>query len=114
LFPDFPPLRAEHDKIEARAVAALACASLASVDAMMAYAESEAGNLINENLHVAVALVEALVDSKTGKLTGIEVDAVIETAVACETQRVETERRADWALVEKNAAEFSGRENGML
>jgi hypothetical protein len=113
LFPDFAPLRAEHDKIEARAVAALACASLASVDAMMAYAESEARNLINENLHVAVALVEALVDSKTGKLTGIEVDAVIEAAVARETQRIETARRADWALVEKNAAEFSARENGI-
>jgi hypothetical protein len=25
LFPDIPPLRAEHDKIEARVVAAIAC-----------------------------------------------------------------------------------------
>jgi hypothetical protein len=35
LFPDHPPLRAEHDKIEARAVAALACASPWSVDALI-------------------------------------------------------------------------------
>jgi hypothetical protein len=37
LFPDRPPLRAEHDKIKARAVAAIACASLRSVDGMLAY-----------------------------------------------------------------------------
>jgi hypothetical protein len=43
LFPDQPPLRAEHDKIEARAVAAIACASPRWVDAMLAYAEAEAG-----------------------------------------------------------------------
>jgi hypothetical protein len=82
LFPDQPPLRCEHDRIEARAVAALACASPKSVDAILHYAESEARNLIHENMHVAVALVEALVDSKTGKLTGAQVDAVIEIAVA--------------------------------
>jgi hypothetical protein len=37
VFPDQPPLRAEHDKIKARAVAAIACASLRSVDGMLAY-----------------------------------------------------------------------------
>jgi hypothetical protein len=112
LFPDQPPLRCEHDRIEARAVAALACASPGSVDAMLSWAESEAKNLILENLYVAVALVEALVDSQNGKLTGAEVDSVIEAAVARETQRIETERRARWRATEQNAAAFTaGLEN---
>jgi hypothetical protein len=112
LFPDLPPLRAEHDKIEARAVAAIACSSPRSVDAMLAWAECEAEHLIRENLGAVLALVEALVDSKTGKLTGIEVDAVIEGAVARETQRIETERRARWRTTEQNAANFvAGLEN---
>jgi hypothetical protein len=38
---DLPPLRAEHNEIEARAVAAIACASPRSVDAILAYAEAE-------------------------------------------------------------------------
>jgi hypothetical protein len=49
LFPDQSPLRAEHDKIEARAVAAIACASPRSVNAMLAYAEDHL--LFNEYYH---------------------------------------------------------------
>jgi hypothetical protein len=69
LFLDQPPLRCEHDRVEARAVAALACASPRSVDAMLSWAESEAKhlfleNLYVENLYVAVALIDALVDSR--------------------------------------------------
>jgi hypothetical protein len=107
LFPDIPPLRAEHDKIEARAVAAIACASPRSVDAMLAYAEAEAENLIRENLNVVLALVDALVASPKGKLTGEQVDAVIEGAIDREHHMtVEVCRRADWRLVEKNAVAF--------
>jgi hypothetical protein len=102
LFPDQPPLRAEHDRIEARAVAALACASPRSVDAMLAYAEAEAENLIRENLNVVVALVDALVAA--GKLTGAEVDAVIERAIAREHLNIEIERRARWRSLEVSAA----------
>ena len=81
LFPDLPPLRAERDKIEARADAAIACASPHSIDAMLAYAEAEAENLIRENLDVTLALVDALVASPKGRLTGEQVDAVIESAM---------------------------------
>jgi hypothetical protein len=70
LFPDLPPLRAERDQIEARTVAAIACASPRSVDAMLAYAEVEAENLIRENLNAVLALVDVLVASPNGKLTG--------------------------------------------
>jgi hypothetical protein len=83
-------LRAEHDEIEARAVAAIACASPRSVDAMLAYAEAEAQNLIRENLNVVLALVDALVASPKGKLTGVQVDAVIESA---SPSRLRTVRR---------------------
>jgi hypothetical protein len=62
---DLPPLHAEHDKIEARAVAATASASPRSVDAMLAYAETE--NLIRENLNVVLALIDALGGKPTGR-----------------------------------------------
>jgi hypothetical protein len=102
---DLPPLHAEHDKIEARAVAATASASPRSVDAMLAYAEAE--NLIRENLNVVLSLVDALVASLNGKLTGEQVDAVIESAMDREHHLTfEVGRRADWRLVEKNAVAF--------
>jgi hypothetical protein len=108
LFPDKTPLRAEHDKIEARAVAAIACASPRSVDALLAWAECEAENLIRENLGVVLALVDALVDSKDGKLTGTEVDSVIQSAMDREYHmNVEVERRARWRSAEQNAASFT-------
>jgi hypothetical protein len=107
LFPDQPPLRAEHDRNEARAVAPLACASPRSVDAMLAYAEAEAENLIRENLNVVLALVDALVESAAGKLTGAEVDSMIESAIACEHLNIEIKRRARWAVVEKSATDFA-------
>jgi hypothetical protein len=61
------------------------------------YAESEAENLIHENLCVVLALVDALVDSKDGKLTGAEVDAVIERAVAVKAAKGEAQRRRGWS-----------------
>jgi hypothetical protein len=105
---DLLPSRAEHDKIEARAVAAIACASPRSVNAMLAYAEAEAENLIRENLSVVLALVDALVASPKGKLSGEQVDAVIESAIDREHHLTfEIGRRADWRCVENNAAEFA-------
>src|ERR1700733_8233650 len=49
LFPDHPPLRAEHDQVEARAFASVACASPRAASALIAYAEAEAECLIREN-----------------------------------------------------------------
>jgi hypothetical protein len=111
LFPDETPLRAEHDKIEARAVAAIACASPRSVDALLAWAECEAENLIRENLGAVLALVDALVDSADGRLTGEQVDSVIQSAMDREYHmNVEVERRTEWSKVLTNAAEFTARE----
>jgi hypothetical protein len=104
LFPDQPPLRAEHDKIEARAIAAIACVSPRSVDAMLAYAEAEAEHLIRENLNVVLALVDALVES--GTLDGEQVDVVIAGAIAARAAEAERVRRADWQRRERSATVF--------
>jgi hypothetical protein len=78
-----------------------------SVDALLAYAEAEAENLIRENLNVVSALVDALVASPKGKLTGQQVDALIESAVDREHHLTfEVGRRADWRLVEQSAGAF--------
>jgi hypothetical protein len=50
-------------------------------------------------------LVDALVESADGQLTGEQGDAVIESAMAREYHlKFEVGRRADWALVEQGAA----------
>jgi hypothetical protein len=64
--------------------------------------------LIRENLNVVLALVDALVASPKGKLTGEQVDAVIESAVDREHHLTfEVGRRLDWLLVEQNAGAFT-------
>jgi hypothetical protein len=65
-----------------------------SADAIQASAESEAETLIRETLDVVLALVDALVERAAGKLTGTEVDSVIESAIAREHLNIEIERRA--------------------
>jgi hypothetical protein len=75
---------------------------------MLAYAEAEAENLIRENLNVVLTLVDALVASAKGKLTGEQVDAVIKSAMDLEHHLTfEVGGRADWRCVENNAAEFA-------
>jgi hypothetical protein len=74
---------------------------------MLAYAEAEAENLIRENLGVVLALVDALVASQNGKLTGEQVDAVIKSAMDREHHLTfEVGRRADWANVLQSARGF--------
>jgi hypothetical protein len=75
LYPDLPPLPAEHDHIEAHAFAAVACAAPPAVKALIAYCEAEASALLEANLPVVLAPVEAIIER--GTLTGAEVDDVI-------------------------------------
>jgi hypothetical protein len=61
-----------------------------------------------KNLNVVLALVDALVASPNGKLTGEQVDAMIESAVDRKHHLTfEVGRRADWRCVENSAAEFA-------
>ena len=56
---------------------------------------------------MALALVDALVESADRQLTGKQVDAVIETATARETLRIEHAGRSEWAHVQQSAADFA-------
>jgi hypothetical protein len=77
---------------------------------MLAHAEVETENLIRENLNVVLALVDALVAE--GKLTGLQVDAVIESAMDREYHlSFEVRRRADWQAVLRDAAHFAAAES---
>jgi hypothetical protein len=75
----------------------------------LAYAEAEAVNLIRENLNVVLALVDALVASSKGKLTGQQVDTIIAATIATQAVEAERIRRAEWRERERNAVEFLNR-----
>jgi hypothetical protein len=104
LFPDHQPLHAEHDQIEARAFAAVACAAPRAVGALLAYAEAEATALLIANLGIVRALVGAILE--TGSLSGDEVDTVIRQTMAMEAAELESRRRLDWQQRQASAARF--------
>jgi hypothetical protein len=104
IFPDLPPLPAEHDRMEARALASVVCVSPLSIDALLAYAEAEAEALIRGNLGAVSALTNALVEK--GTLLGEEVDQIISATIATETLAAEQARRLQWQLRAENAANF--------
>jgi hypothetical protein len=67
---------------------------------------SRGGNLIRENLNVVLALVDALVASPKGRLTGGRRGD--RKRDRCERHLTfEVGRRADWAGVLENAADFA-------
>jgi hypothetical protein len=69
--------------------------------------------LIRGNLNVVLALVDALVASPRGKLTGEQVDAVIESAMDREHHLTfDVGCCLDWWLVEQNADAFPVLERG--
>jgi hypothetical protein len=104
MFPDLPPLPAEHDRIEARALAYVVCASPAAVDALLAYCEAEAEALIRANIGIVSALTDALLEK--GTLVGEEVDQIISATVAAEMLAAEQARRRQWQQRARNAAQF--------
>jgi hypothetical protein len=65
LFPDLPSLGANHDFVEAKAFAGVACAASPAVEAMIIYAESEARALLSANIDILRDLVAALIDRGT-------------------------------------------------
>jgi acyl carrier protein phosphodiesterase len=82
--------------------------SLASrypVPAFLEYAKGEAAALINDHPGVVMAIADAMVEH--GILTGEQVDAVIERAIAREDLNIEIARRARWRAVEVSAADFA-------
>ncbi len=104
LFPDHEPLPAEHDLIEARALASVVCASPGAVEALLTYAMAEAEALIRAHFAAVSALVDALVEK--GTLTGRQVDEIISGAVAAEMVASERAERRQWQVRVNNAAKF--------
>jgi hypothetical protein len=104
MFPDLPPLPAEHDRREARALASVICASPAAVDALLVYCEAEAEALIRNNIDGVEALTAALVAE--GTLSGDQVDEIIADCVARRSLAAEYERRRRWKSAIANAKEI--------
>jgi hypothetical protein len=100
---DIEPLDATLDYTEARALARTLCQP-AAVDALIAYAESEAAAIINANRDVIEMLVERLIE--VGALDAEAIDATIIAAISARAARQESARRADWRRRCENAATF--------
>jgi hypothetical protein len=109
MLPDLPPLPAEHDRIEARALASVICASPLAVDSLLTYGEAEAEALIRDNHDIVAALTDALIAE--GTLSGGEVDAIIVAGVARRSLAAEHERRRVWAGVIANANSFQAEQH---
>jgi hypothetical protein len=107
MFPDLPPLPAEHDRREAEALASVICASPQAIPALLAYCEAEAEALIRANLDIVEALTDALVAE--GTLSGDQVDTIIAACVARRSLAAEYERRRRWQDVIASADSFTER-----
>jgi ATP-dependent Zn protease len=107
LFPNHEPLPAEHDMIEARA---LASTISASPDALLSYSQAEAEALIRANIDIVEALTAALVAE--GTLSGDQVDGIIADCVAQRSLAAEYERRRRWKGVVANANKFEVEKHG--
>lgn len=110
MFPDLPVLGAEHDIIEARALASVICSTAHSIDALLAFAEAEAEGLIRIHMGAVEALIEALVEQ--GTLSGEQVDQIISRGIANENVAAERARRQHWAQEMERAKRFREMNHG--
>ena len=69
---------AEHDELEARAIASLICRLQRSIDSYITYARDEATTLLLDNRKVVLAIADELLKRK--RLTGREIDETIREA----------------------------------
>jgi hypothetical protein len=104
LHPELPVLGAQHDFIEAAAFARVAVAAQPAVSAMVEYCKAEARALLEQNVDIVAALVDALIVN--GTLVNDEIDAIISAGMTARSVAVERRRRADWRQRESNAAKF--------
>jgi hypothetical protein len=109
MFPDLPPLPAEHDRREAEALASVICASPQAIPALLAYCSAEAEALIRANQDIVEALTDALVAE--GSLSGCRVDAIIAACVARRSLAAEHERRRRWQDVIASANSFEAEQH---
>jgi hypothetical protein len=100
--PDVEPLSAEHDLIEARALASVVSFA---VEPLLEFCKAEAKAILSANRDVLLSLADALVEH--GSLDGEMVDAVISSAIARRQLADEHRRRADWKRRIEGAAWFT-------
>jgi hypothetical protein len=100
LHPACAPWIAHSDIREARKIASMICTSEAAIDAYLGFGLVEAKALIEQHRAAVLAIAEALMVHRT--LDAEQIDTIIATAP-------ELARRADWALVEGNAAASAAR-----
>jgi hypothetical protein len=103
LHPDNEPWIAHSDIRQARALASIICTSETAIDAYLKFGAEEAKSLILQHRAAVLAIAEALMIERT--LNAERIDTIIAAAP-------ERARRADWALVERNAAAFAAYEPG--
>jgi hypothetical protein len=104
LHPGSPSLGAQHDFIEADAFARVAVAAQPAVRALIEYCKAEARALLEQNIDIVEALVEALIAK--GTLVTDEIDAIISAGMTARSASMERQRRADWKQRERNAVTF--------
>jgi hypothetical protein len=103
LYPECTPWVAHSDIRQARALASIICTSESAIDAYLKFGTEEAKSLILQHRAAVLAIAEALMIERT--LNAERIDTIIAAAP-------ERARRADWALVERNAAAFAAYELG--
>jgi hypothetical protein len=109
LLGDSPPRFMGRDMPDANGIASMICSTTESVAAFIEHAYQEAFAIIEENKSVVIALAQALIDHPNRTLNSMEIDAVIVPALAAKAAADKNERRARWAGVENNAAQFCAR-----
>ena len=100
LYPHDQPWIAHSDIRQARALAGLICSSESGIDAYLLFGLAEAKALILQHRAAVIAIAEALMIERT--LNSEQIDDIIASAP-------EHARRADWAKVLENAADFAAR-----
>jgi hypothetical protein len=110
LLGDAPPKYIGSDVPNASRIAGVVCRTTASIAAFVEHGYQEALALVDQHKTVVIAIARALIDHPKRTLDGAEIDAVIAPALAAKAAADEHKRRADWAKVLTNAAEFTARE----
>jgi hypothetical protein len=109
LLGDSPPRFMGSNLPNANGLASMVCRTTLSVAAFIEHCFQEAFSIIEENKSVVVAVAQALIDHPNRTLNSNEIDAVIVSALAAKAAADKIERRARWAAVENNAAQFCAR-----
>jgi hypothetical protein len=86
--------------------ASVVCRTEASRVSFLEHGYQESLALVEQHKEVVQALAQALVDHPKKTLNTVEIDSVIEIALAAKAVADKQKRRIDWARIEQSAAAF--------